>query len=237
MKKDFYEKLKHDFTVVRTVFSCVDAYDEFQLCSAVEHLHLAKRTVDERADAEQRRVLGYCIDTMLQIISEGDSQKTADFADAVHNVPEIYMGHRNLYSFRGEFISFRKKYGRSYFRPLTAVYPRFSKHAPKNSPEFFSAQSDVDFKLMHPVGYNILVACGIAALFLPIVVYMLCVFSMPDVNQDDPVLVMGFLGGFIMGVALFNIVAAWIHQYLGHKLTAVCALLGTALMCLSVALL
>ena len=48
---------------------------------------------------------------------------------------------------------------------------------------------------------------------------------------------LGYVGTFIVGIGLFNIVAAWIHQYLGHLLTAVCLLGGTALTLFSMYLL
>ena len=57
---------------------------------------------------------------------------------------------------------------------------------------------------------------GIAALLLPVVLYL--IFVIPyDVNS--PWLMLGWVGGFIMGIGLFNLVAIVIKQYLGHLVT------------------
>ena len=63
----------------------------------------------------EKNILLYCIDTLFEILNEGDKQKNFDFADAIHNIPEIYMQKRNLYSFRKELKAFQKKYGKHYF--------------------------------------------------------------------------------------------------------------------------
>mgnify|MGYP006992116207 FL=1 len=50
-------------------------------------------------------------------------------------------------------------------------------------------------------------------------------------------LILGQAGTFIIGIGLFNIVAAWIHQYLGHFLTFICIFGGGVLTALSLFLL
>ena len=74
----------------------------------------------------RKKVLLYCIDTLSDIINEGDREKIIDFADAIHNIPEIYMKKRNLYSFREEFKAFQKKYGKQYFPFIDEIKPYFS---------------------------------------------------------------------------------------------------------------
>jgi len=116
------------------------------------------------------------------------------------------------------------------------IRPVFTKRMPKNAGTYFSAQSDVRFQLEHPRAYRLLVFLGCTALLLPVVLYgviTLAVFPAPN----SPLLMLGWLGAFIFGVGLFNIVAAWIHQYLGHAVTAVCFALGTALVAISCLLL
>ena len=87
---------------------------------------------------------------------------------------------------------------------------------PKGASAYFSADSDEAFKRKHPIGYFFLVMLGIAALLLPVVLYL--IFVIPyDVNS--PWLMLGWVGGFIMGIGLFNLVAIVIKQYLGHIVT------------------
>ena len=44
---------------------------------------------------------------------------------------------------------------------------------------------------------------------------------------------LGMGGGFLVGVGLFNIVGAWLEQYLGHWVTILCLVLGGAMMAAS----
>ena len=48
--------------------------------------------------------------------------------------------------------------------------------------------------------------------------------------EHDWRVVIGFAGGIVVGIGLFNIVAAWMHQYFGHVVTLLCFLLGAAMM-------
>lgn len=96
--------------------------------------------------------------------------------------------------------------------------PKFQKEFPKNAIQFFHHSSDEAFKKAHPVGYFILVCCGIIALLLPLIVLILITeiwFPAPNSGFYLPAMA----GAFIMGIGLFNIVAAWINQYLGHWVT------------------
>ena len=116
------------------------------------------------------------------------------------------------------------------------IRPVFNKGMPKNAGTFFSAQSDVRFQCEHPRAYRLLVFLACTALLLPVVLYgvfTLAVFPAPN----SPLLMLGWLGAFIFGAGLFNIVDAWIRQYLGHAVTAVCFVLGAALVAVSCLLL
>ena len=236
MKASFYRKLQEDFVMIRFL-QYQDPFDEEKCESTILSIREARKKISMHSPPAEKKVLLYCIDTIFEILNEGDKQKIFDFADAIHNIPEIYMQKRNLYSFRQELKSFQKKYGKQYFPFIDTVKPYFSNKAPENKWEFFSAESDEDFKKLHPVGYKILAIIGIVALMIPIINYTAYVFFInPPMAVDVSITIMdfiiamlGFAGAFVVGVGLFNIVAAWIHQYLGHLLTAVCLLGGTAL--------
>ena len=47
---------------------------------------------------------------------------------------------------------------------------------------------------------------------------------------------LGVAGGFVTGVGLFNLVGAWLHQYLGHVFTLLCVGGGTLMMAVSLLL-
>lgn len=227
MKASFYKKLQDDFVMIRSLY-CQDSFDKERFDSTVLSIREAKKKINMHSAPAEKNILLYCIDTLFKLINEGDTQKIFDFADAIHNIPEIYMQKRNLYSFRKELKAFQKKYGKHYFAFINEVKPHFTKKAPENKWEYFFADSDEDFKRLHPVGYNWLVCIGITALMLPQIIYLIYVNGI-NPAPNEWTLILGYVGAFIIGIGLFNIVAAWIHQYLGHLLTAVCLLGGAAL--------
>ena len=235
MKASFYKKLQDDFVAIRFL-QYPSEFDQEKYDAAILSIRDARKKITLHSAPAEKRILLYCIDTLLAILNEGDTQKIFDFADAIHNIPEIYMQKRNLYSFRRELKAFQKKYGKKYFPFIDEVKPHFTKKAPKNKWEYFSPASDEDFKRLHPVGYKVLCLIGITALMLPQIVYIVyCLLINPAPNEWT--LMLGYVGTFVIGIGLFNIVAAWIHQYLGHLLTAVCLLGGTALTLFSMYLL
>lgn len=103
--------------------------------------------------------------------------------------------------------------------------PKFQKDFPKNATHYFNPASDDEFKKKHPIGYVVLVVCGIGVLVLPLVILLL-VTEIWYPAQNSGFLALAFAGCFIIGIGLFNIVAAWIGQYLGHWVTAGCFFLG-----------
>ena len=243
MKKDFYEKLQYDFAMIRFLQD-EKSYTQEQYDSTILSIKAAREKIRMHSPAFEKRVLLYCIDTLFVILNEGEKQKIFDFTDAIHNIPEIYMQKRNLYSFRKELKGFQKKYGKEYFPFIDKIKPYFSKKAPQNKWTFFSPTSDEEFKKMHPTGYVVLVIIGLVAFLLPFILYGVYLFLNPPIPMDEPIsagifmiFMLGMVGTFTIGTGLFNIVAAWIHQYLGHLLTAVCWLFGTALTLLSLYLL
>lgn len=48
---------------------------------------------------------------------------------------------------------------------------------PENFSEFFSSESDEQFKSKHPIGYRFLVALGITALIMPMIAYLVVILT------------------------------------------------------------
>ena len=101
---------------------------------------------------------------------------------------------------------------------------------PKGSSSYFFPASDYEFKDNHPVGYGFLVMLGIAALLLPAILYMVFVFPIAD---NSPWLILGWVGGFVIGIGLFNFVAIIIKQYLGHWVSIISFIIGSILIWIS----
>lgn len=104
---------------------------------------------------------------------------------------------------------------------------------PNNYKDYFSASSDEMFKARHPFGYPFLVALGMIALLLPMVLYLVFVFPVAD---NNPWLLLGVAGAFIVGVGFFNFVSIIIKQYLGHLVSILSFLVGAVMIWISLLL-
>jgi hypothetical protein len=233
MKETFYHNLKENFAKIRFLFSS-NCLDYNKIDAVVGDLKFSRKQIEKYGNKRVRTLLLYCIDTLFKVIEEGDQDKIYNFADLIHNMPDIFLGKRNFYSFRKEIKYFNEKYHEDCFDDMTKIYPYFSKKAPKNAFEFFSPKSDEDFKVQHPIGYWILVASGIVALVLPLFFYTIYISVFNEAQSVGGWPLLAIVGCIVMGVGLFNIVAAFIHQYLGHKLTAICLLGGGTVVALSI---
>lgn len=101
---------------------------------------------------------------------------------------------------------------------------------PKGASSYFSVRSDYEFKRKHPIGYVFLVMLGLAALMLPVVLYLIFVIPL-EINS--PWLMLGWVGAFVIGIGLFNFVAIIIKQYLGHLVSILSFAIGSILVLLS----
>lgn len=99
---------------------------------------------------------------------------------------------------------------------------------PKGFGEFFLASSDDAYKEKHPIKYGFIVALGITALVGPMILYFILLECM-GVSSDVPV-GLGFIGAFIIGIGLFNLVAIILNQYLGHLVSIISFLMGGILL-------
>lgn len=116
------------------------------------------------------------------------------------------------------------------------IKPHYNNKFPRRKyKSYFSTKSDEYFMKEHPMAYKFLCIIGIFALLLPDVILLIVSSLVFHKNiNDSGWAILGFIGSFICGIGLFNIVAAFIDQYLGHKVTVICIVLGIAIMALSV---
>ena len=233
MNEAFYRDLKDSFVKIRFLFSS-DSLDHNKINAVLGDLKFSGKQIEKYGKKRERKLLLYCIDTMFKMIKEGNREKIYHFADLIHNIPDIFLGERNFYSFRKEIKLFNERFQECCFSDMNKIHPYFSKKAPKNAFEFFSPAADVDFKAAHPIGYWVLVILGIIAFILPLILYMPYIARFDGEQSAGGWPILAMVGCMVMGVGLFNIVAAFIHQYLGHKLTAICLLGGGSFVALSI---
>lgn len=105
------------------------------------------------------------------------------------------------------------------------IHPKFNKELPANWKSYFDPESDNEFKKEHKAAYGIYVFVAICALLIPVAAFAIAGVCMgKDLGQ--PLALLGLLGAFIFSIGLFNIVSAFIEQYLGHKVTIFCLTVG-----------
>ena len=107
--------------------------------------------------------------------------------------------------------------------------PQFNRRCPENWRDFLRSDSDDQFKKEHPVAYPIFIALGLVILLAPMALFLLYLDALPGEPSLASVL-LGFVGGGCLGVGLFNILAAFLGQYLGHKVTTNFVFWGVALL-------
>lgn len=105
---------------------------------------------------------------------------------------------------------------------------------PEDAVSYFSPSSDDDFKAKHPVGYFFLVILGITALLMPCVLYN--IYATLIIGSESGWILLGWVGGFIVGIGLFNFVAIIIKQYLGHWVSIISFAVGSLLILISLML-
>lgn len=110
---------------------------------------------------------------------------------------------------------------------------RFYWGVPRNAAAYFDMGSDRAFQKAHPVAYGFLVFLAIIALMGPYFVFLVYTQGI-NPAPDSSWLALGLLGTFIFGIGLFNFVAAIFKQYLGHWLSMICFLVGSALVAITI---
>ena len=114
---EIYYGLQDCFIKIRH-YSFADCEDDVLFETTVEKIKNYERYIVDNQLQNEHKILLYCINTLLEIIDENDKKKICDFADTIHNIPEIYFGKRNFESFSFEINEFREKYGKSYFAEM-----------------------------------------------------------------------------------------------------------------------
>ena len=116
-----------------------------------------------------------------------------------------------------------------------SIRPVFYWAPPKGSNviSWFMPGADREFARKHPKAYPLIYLCGLIALFLPAAIYFICGSTGAAGDPGSGWVMLGLIGCFLLGFALFNIVAAWVRQYLGHWVTIICLIAGGAMLALS----
>ena len=119
------------------------------------------------------------------------------------------------------------------------IHPMFYWHFPgfQKVAYWCTPGADVSFHSKHPVAYVLLLTLGLIVFCLPWLAFAVGVRYLLPEAWGSGWMWLGVAGGFVAGVGLFNLVGAWLHQYLGHVFTLLCVGGGTLMMAVSLLLL
>lgn len=114
---NIYHDLQDCFIKIRH-YSFTNSFDLVLLEKTINKIKNYERYIVNNQLQNEHTILLYCINTLLGIIDENDKKKICAFADTIHNIPEIYIGKRNIESFSFEIKEFCDKYGKEYFAEI-----------------------------------------------------------------------------------------------------------------------
>ena len=121
MDVSIYKKLQDNFVMIRFLNSGI-INDTESLDNAKNNIMLIRTVLKKECGESSNSLLIYCIDTLFEVTQENNQEKTSDFADLIHNMPEIYLGKRNIKSFKREIRKFNKKYKTKYFNEYVKLF-------------------------------------------------------------------------------------------------------------------
>ena len=121
MDVSIYKKLQDNFVMIRFLNSGI-VNDTESLNNAKNNIELIRTVFKKECDESSNSLLIYCIDTLFEVFQENNQEKTSDFADLIHNMPEIYLGKRNIKSFKSQIRKFNKKYKTKYFNEYIKLF-------------------------------------------------------------------------------------------------------------------
>ncbi len=215
-----YLNLQKSFVRIRTLFYS-PSVNANKLDAVLGDLRFAKKQIQKHASRSPRKILIYCIDTLCAIIEEGDTEKIRDFADLIHNMPEIALKKRTFRSFGKEISAFNIKYEEFYFSDINTIHIQISKETFENLRKSAKNRSILIFTV------------AIALFLLPLICSIFYVSGLNSAQNVSAFPVLTVLGALLIGVGLANIPIAFFFQYRGRKVTAPCLLIGGAVIAIS----
>lgn len=215
-----YLNLQHSFIKIRTLFSAPDI-NANKLDAILGDLRFAKKQIAKHARRRPKKILLYAIDTFFEMIEEGNREKIYDFADLVHNMPEIALKKRTFRSFAREISAFNIKYEEFCFSEVNTIHINISKETFEN----LRRSAKPRLALIPTV--------AVALFLLPLICAVFYVSGLNGEQNVSAFSVLTVLGALLIGVGLANISIAFFCQYRARRVSAPCLLIGGAMTAIS----
>lgn len=193
-----FEELYQDFDKIIAV-SSNKVSDKSTLKTITDHLTFAKKELNNNFPYDYRRLLTYCIDTMVEIVKEKNNEKTCEFAVISKLVTQIYLKKRFFHSLKNIICDFRKKWGEQYFPEFKAMY----KNSVNSAPRFINKEEEKEFKKKSKSAAFI----GVFLYMLFSLGYLLYVTKINPAPNEWPIL-LGGIGSLLLPLGLLNAFSA-----------------------------
>ena len=216
-----YVNLQQSFIKLRALFSA-EIINPNKLDAVLGDLRFVRKQLQKHTKRRPRKILTYCIDTLFEIIEEGNREKIYDFADLIHNMPEIALKKRTFRSFSKEIEAFNHKYEEFCFSDINTIHINISKET------FENLRKSAKHR------FPLILTIAISLCLLPLVYSIFYVSGLNGEQNVSAFPVLTVLGALLIGVGLANIPIAFSFQYRARKVTSPCLLIGGAMIAISV---
>ena len=216
-----YLNLSQSFLKLRALFSSPDI-NANKLDAVLGDLRFARKQLQKYATRRPRKILTECIDTLFEMIEEGNREKITDFLDLIRDMPEIALKKRTFRSFCKEIDAFNHKYEEYCFCDVNTIHINVSKEALQ--------------KICKPneAGIWAMFIGGIAAFPLPLILCIIYIGSLTDGQDFSGFAILAFLAALTVGAGLSNIFFSLAFQYRGRKFSIITLSVGGFALALSI---
>ena len=216
-----YLKLQQSFIKIRTLFS-VENIHHNQLDAVLGDLRFVRKQLSKHTKRRPQKILTECIDTIFEMIEEGNREKICDFLDLIRDMPEIALKKRTFLSFYKEIDAFNYKYDEFCFSDINTIHIQISK--------------ETFHKIIKPseMGTWSLLIGGIAAFLLPLILSIIYIGRLTDGQNFSGFAILAFLAALTVGAGFANIFFSLVFQYHGRKFSVITLSLGGFLLALSI---
>ena len=216
-----YLNLQQTLIKLRALFSSPDI-NANKLDAILGDLRFTRKQIAKHAKRRPKKILIYAIDTLFEMIEEGNRKKIRDFTDLIHNMPEIALKKRSFRSFVREISAFNHKYEEFCFGDINTIHIQISKETIQK----ILKSSKVNFWAMF-IG-------GIAAFIPPWIFYAVYILGrLTDGRDDSGFSILGFLATLTVSIGLANIFFSLVFQYHGRKFSIITLSVGGFALALS----
>ena len=206
-----YLNLKENFFKIKHVLSS-QPLNTNKLDAALGDLRFSRKQIEKHAKRRTRKILLYAIDTLFEIIKEGNREKIFDFIDLIHNMPEIALKKRTFRSFASEINAFNNKYEEFCFSDINTIHVQISKETIQKS--------------INKTGISVLLIGGITAFLLPFILSIIYIGKLNNERDFSGFGILAVLAALTVSVGLANIVFSLAFQYHGQKFSIITLSVG-----------